>query len=369
MLTQVDVVYENELGSQALALPIASITPKSSLLISSITGLNPPDITLFIGDYARDGGTYQGRRVENRNPVITIDLNPNPALDETVKSLRELLYKTFVDPQIDSDAIELVLHVDDGRKLYLSGYTEKFETAIFSSDSQVQVSVVCPDPYIRDVIETALTHDAGWVTIPFTYSGTSETGFEAEVYLSSDTTVLNLLNNNKLVRIDYNFINQNVNPQVIYVNTNPGSRSVLLADKASVDTFPYKPWWGYTDSDDGGWNSSSTYASGDYVLYRIQIEDQTFSAIYQANAAVGVNETPPGINAKWTFAYYATLSGRWAALQHDGATLSLIGYLDTASVWPQLHSQNNVMTVYGLTTSDIPATIKSLSYTTAYWGV
>ena len=84
MLKQIDVVYGTEEDEQALSLPILGLTPKDSLLLRKVTGLNPPDVNLFIGDYSRDGGTYQGRRVESRNVVLTIDLNPNPALGDTV---------------------------------------------------------------------------------------------------------------------------------------------------------------------------------------------------------------------------------------------------------------------------------------------
>lgn len=98
MITQIDLMSEN-----AIDLPIIGITPKTSLLIKKIDGLDPPDRVLFIGDYSQDGGLYQGRRVSKRNVVITIDLNPNPALGETVESLRDKLHRAFIDPQVEGD--------------------------------------------------------------------------------------------------------------------------------------------------------------------------------------------------------------------------------------------------------------------------
>ena len=223
MLTQIDVVYGNEQGEQALALPILGVTPKESLLIRKVTGLNPPDIDLFLGDYSRDGGTYQGRRVGRRNVVMTIDLNPNPALGQTVSGLRELLYKTFVDPLVDADHIELVLRSIDGRVRYLYGYTEKFETEIFDSESMVQISVICPDPYIRDLSETVLTNENGtWTTVPFTYEGTAEAGFLAEIHVASSTNVVVVENNGRTMVLEHDF----EGGDVIHLNTNRGERNV-----------------------------------------------------------------------------------------------------------------------------------------------
>lgn len=244
MLTQIDVVYGNELGEQALALPILGVTTKESLLIRKVTGLNPADIDLFIGDYARDGGTYQGRRVGNRNIVMTLDLNPNPALGETISGLRDLLYKTFVDPLVDADHVELVLHSDDGRVRNLFGYTEKFETEIFEIETLAQISMLCPDPYIRDLSETVLVNTTGtWVSVPFTYGGTAETGFVAQINISADTPTLTIKNNAKTMVINHAFLAGDI----VYVNTNRGSRSLtytrggtnypLLANLTSTSTW------------------------------------------------------------------------------------------------------------------------------------
>ena len=233
MLTQIDVIYGNELGEQALALPILGVTPSESLLIRKVTGLNPPDIDLFIGDYARDGGTYQGRRVGNRNVVMTMDLNPNPALGETVSGLRDLLYKTFVDPLVDADHLELVLHDDEGRTRNLYGYTETFETEIFDIETMAQISLICPDPYIRDLDETTLTNPSGtWVTVPFTYSGTAETGFYVQVNVTANTPKLTLKNNNKTMVLTYAFLAGDT----VYIDTNRGQRNIWLV-RSSV-TYP-----------------------------------------------------------------------------------------------------------------------------------
>ena len=224
MLQQIDVVYGNELGEQALALPIRNLTPKDSLLLSKVTGLNPPNVNLFIGEYSRDGGIYQGRRVESRNVVLTIDLNPNPALGETVSGLRDLLYRTFMDPQVSADYSQIILREDDGRSRYLVGYVETFESEIFSKETTVQISMICPDPYIRDLQETVLSNELGWLTVPFEYAGTAEAGFEVTINVNTATPVLTLANNGRTMVVTYPFLPGDV----VDFNTNRGSRQVTL---------------------------------------------------------------------------------------------------------------------------------------------
>lgn len=190
MLTSIDVDSDN-----AFPLAIAGVTPKNSLLVRQITGLNPPARTLFIGEYSRDGGTYQGNRVGNRFLSIIMDLNPNPALGETVSGLREKLYKAFMDPLVEADYIKFTLHMSDGRTLYTTGYTETFDAETFSEESMVQIAVTCPDPYLRDDVATVLTHPTGWTTVPFTYNGTAETGFETRIQINAPTPRIVLSNN------------------------------------------------------------------------------------------------------------------------------------------------------------------------------
>lgn len=244
MLKQVDVVQGDGTDTVVLSLPILGVSPKKSLLIQQITGLNPPDPTLFIGDYSRDGGNYQGRRVGNRNPVMTLQLNPNPALGETVSSQREALYKAFLDPLVDADFVKLNLISDTGPVRYLVGYTEKFDTEIFSVDTMAQISMICPDPYIRDNHETVLSNSPGWTTVPFTYHGTAETGFETTIHINIATSMLTLENNGRQMVLVHDFV---IGDDVTIV-TIRGSRTLLVTPAGGVTSSiiasltPASPW-------------------------------------------------------------------------------------------------------------------------------
>lgn len=292
---------------KTLELPIFGVTTKDSLLVRKVTGLSPPDVDLFIGDYSRDGGTYQGRRVGSRNVVMTLDLNPNPALGETVSGLRNLLYKTFIDPLVNADFIELQLHDEAGGIRNLAGYTERFETEIFDIDTMAQISMVCPDPYIRDLNETLLTNASStWISVPFVYGGTAETGFEVEINISTNTTALTLVNNGQRMRMDFG--TTLTSTDVIYINTNRGHRDIRKASASAVS----------------------------------------------AMKAAFPNET---------------LGKTWTRLVTEGSTTPLIGSLAFDARWLELHAQSNTMFVYGSTENSLVAGIKNLAYKASYWGV
>lgn len=289
----------------SLGLPILGVNMTESLLLREATGLNPPAIDLFIGEYARDGGFYGGRRVGQRNVVLTIDLNPNPAYGETAQGLRELLYKIFIDPAVKADSLQLLLHDETGAVRSLYGYVDTFETELFSSETIAQISIVCPDPFIVDAVETELRSPVGtWLSVPFTYNGTAETGFEVEVYMSADHSALSLNNNGLVMTLTHPF---HVN-DVIYFNTKRGERQVRLASLSNVND---------------------------------------------------MREDNPNLTTKQI----------WEKLVEAGQTTSLLSKLSLDSPWIELHDPTNKLRVYGATFTDAVAGIKSLGFRPTFWGV
>lgn len=226
MLTRVDVQSENP-----FYLNIRDARPTDSIIVEKIEGLSPPDVDLFMGDYARDGGFYSGRRVPPRTVIFTLMINPNYKNDESTSGLRRFLYKTFMDPFIEGDSVGFILKDDELPDRTLSGYTEKFEGDIFSDDTTVQITVRCPNPYLRDYSQTVL--DMIGPSSPFTYNGSAEAGLimSAEIVVSTDTLVFDL--NGKKMALTYPFV---VGDTVV-INTNRGNRSIrLVREVADVST-------------------------------------------------------------------------------------------------------------------------------------
>lgn len=217
MLTRVDVQSENP-----FYLNIRDARPSDSIIVAKIEGLDPPDIDLYMGDYARDGGFYGGRRVPPRAVTYTLKLNPNPKRNESVSGLRRLLYKTFMDPFAQTDELQIVLHDDEVDDRFISGHVEKFSADPFSDDTTVEIEMLCPNPYIQDLAITTVA--AQGPSIPFTYEGTAEAGMEIWATVQGASNHLTFDLNGEKVNLQYAFLAGDR----VYLNTIPGSRKVTI---------------------------------------------------------------------------------------------------------------------------------------------
>lgn len=228
MLTQVVIQ-----SSTPMTLNVEDIVPDEILLLKNITGLSAKGLTLFTGDFARDGGYYQGRRAGKRNPVFTFKLNPNYADDIEISDIRELLYKMFLQPQVAtafvSDASVQVLLKDDRKPdRYFIGYTESIDTEMWSKEQSAMVSMICTDPYLRSAAETSDSDVTGWISVPITYDGSAGTGIELELKITTANSQVTVDLNGQLMVLTGTFALNDV----VTINTNQGERYIR---KNSVD--------------------------------------------------------------------------------------------------------------------------------------
>lgn len=173
-------------------LNIDGVDPDETLIVKSISGLSGADLTLFTGDYARDGGYYQGRRASKFNPVFNFKLNPDYANDVEVSDIREMLYSWFLQPSVGVDGLQVILIDDRKPDRYFVGYTEKIETDMFSRDTSVQVSMISVDAYLRSVLETSGSDVAGWISTTVPYAGSAPVGLEMTFKVNTATSTLNV---------------------------------------------------------------------------------------------------------------------------------------------------------------------------------
>jgi phage-related protein len=217
-----------------MTLDIDSVDPDSIIVIESISGLDPADVTLFTGEFARDGGYYQGRRSASRNPVFNLKLNPNYADDIEVSDIREMLYDMFLEPS-DTDELQVVLKDDRKPDRYFIGVTEKLPADIFTRESKAQVSMLCVDPFLKSVDVTTASDVVGWVSVPVTYEGSAKTGIEMTFEVKTATNTMNVdINGVKmtLVKPTGNFA---VGDEIV-INTVIGSRKIT---HEAVDVMAY----------------------------------------------------------------------------------------------------------------------------------
>lgn len=206
-------------------LDLDNVDPANTLILKSLSGLSSTDVTLFTGDFARDGGYYQGRRAGKLNPVFNFKINPDYTNNVSANQIRESLYRMFHEPD-DTDGLVVTLKDDVMADRYFVGYTEKIEADMFAKEMAAQVSMLAVDPYIRSSSETVVT-DTGLVSTTIAYSGTADTGIELYLKINTATSTVNVSLAGQSLLLTKPSGSYAVN-DVIYINTNTGSRAIKL---------------------------------------------------------------------------------------------------------------------------------------------
>lgn len=148
--------------------------------VTNITGLDPVKAAVSTSPFGSvDGSAYTGSSVQSRNIVLT--LRPNPNWDDyTYEALRRLLYSYFMPKR----PTRLIFYSDDLIPVKIDGIVESVEVNLFSKDPELQVSIVCPDPYFIALNPEVITGQSvrpGGVIATIDYDGTVEAGLYVKV--------------------------------------------------------------------------------------------------------------------------------------------------------------------------------------------
>lgn len=117
----------------------------AGLFIANMTGLGSPKANINMTNYAViDGAMYNSSRAQSRNITMTIQ----PFQDD-MEMHRHRCYELFPVKKKVRLLIETVR-----RTCYIDGFVETCEPNIFTKEQRVFVSILCPDPYFREISTT-----------------------------------------------------------------------------------------------------------------------------------------------------------------------------------------------------------------------
>lgn len=145
---------------------------QNSLFRVTAEGLNPPPGTVYTADLAsKNGSLYNTSKVNNRNIVLNIwPAGRNP------EAARLELYKVFKVSKF------VRLHIEtSARDCTAEGYIEDMPGDFDRPDQQVQVSIVCPDPFLTATAATEKTITVAGTAETVTNAGDFETGAVFEI--------------------------------------------------------------------------------------------------------------------------------------------------------------------------------------------
>lgn len=219
--------------------------------VTNIDGITPPNANINITNYANgDGSSLNSSRIPNREIVITVYINGY------VQKNRLTLYRYFRNKEWCK-----IYYKDEDRDVYIEGYVQTFEAPKFVQKQVAQISIICPDPYFKDVetIVQSISKIVKKFTFPFSINENEPISF-SELELEKVTNIINdseieagLIINTKFMGtvdkleirnvdngesfiINYRFVKNDK----LVINCNRGNKSVVLVREAvEYNLIPY----------------------------------------------------------------------------------------------------------------------------------
>src|ERR1041384_4646978 len=265
MLETIEV--RNSAGA-SLTLPMEDVVVGYPVL--DVDGLGPVRAVLVSSSVAKqDGSQYQSARRDERDIKIALKLEPNYAINESVRSLRNRLYEYFMT----KSEVTLKFTLVEELEVQIVGRVETCEPAIFSKEPGMVISIRCFDPDFVDptpvVVEGETVEDMSEITIP--YAGTVVTGVLFTLNVDRDVSELTIYHRPPDGSIrTMNFEYDLEAGDVLNISTVYGNKYLTLT-RASVTTSvlngmdPQSNWTEFQRGD----NHIRVYAVGEEIPYTI----------------------------------------------------------------------------------------------------
>ena len=146
-----------DLSVKNISGDILRLTRDNNYAITGVEGLTPVAANINTSTAGiNDGVVYNSARLGYRNIVLTIRIT------QDAEKNRIKLYNYFQTKQLCT-----LYFSNDTRDVYISGYVETFECDLFSLGQTAQISIICPNPYFKNVSE--IVNSGSAVTAAFEF--------------------------------------------------------------------------------------------------------------------------------------------------------------------------------------------------------
>lgn len=210
-------IVQNERGESL------ELTHNDAYSVTKIDGLGPPLATINTTPMAGgDGSSFNSSSINNRNIVIYLTIDREPEYN------RRRLYRYFRNKRKCR-----LFYKNSSLDVYIDGYVEDVVPGIFEQKQAVQISVLCNNPYFKNI--NASVYNFSWTSDGFEFPfSIPEEGIEFST--SDNISSLDIVNNGEQeVGVEINLIANGsvLNPTIINVTT--GERFTLNVDMDSGD--------------------------------------------------------------------------------------------------------------------------------------
>lgn len=225
-------------SNQGAVLTVPLQDAQAGFFIENIDGLDPVKATLVSSSFATlDGEQYQSSKREMRNIKIRMGLEADYRTN-SIQDLRRQLYSFFMP----KSEVELRFYDDSGAVVSIMGRVESFESALFSPEPAVDISVVCFASDFIDPVPVALTGytTATPIETSLVYSGSVETGVTLSISPNRDLSMFTIYHrapDNSLRTFD--FTAPLIFGDILTIETTPGKKNVMLNHLGTTSSMLY----------------------------------------------------------------------------------------------------------------------------------
>jgi hypothetical protein len=215
-----------------------NLSTSSNYTLYNVTGITPLQMNINTSVNATsDGSTVNSVRANNRNIVLYVAMRGN------VEASRLNLYKYFPPKKQIS-----IYCKTDNRDVCIEGITELIDVKLFSNQQVAQISIICAQPYFKDVHEliTSFSQIDSLFSFPFSIdsngmelsiigndvrkniinAGEVDTGMIMEIFAVGTVVkpiIYDVLNRTH-IKLDFTMETNDI----IRINTYSGSKSITL---------------------------------------------------------------------------------------------------------------------------------------------
>lgn len=144
--------------ANAISLGLRQPSVKEQYLAKAVYGLDAQEIIpKFYANGLDTGDKYYDFVMRPRELVMRTVLNPNYILNERAGDLRDELYKMISSNR--NGELKIIMRNGTTAIGQLFGRVTKFEVPHFSKIQELQMTLVCEDPFIRAIADTELEED------------------------------------------------------------------------------------------------------------------------------------------------------------------------------------------------------------------
>lgn len=142
------------------------LTQQAAYAVASVSGLTPPEGAVYTSEVAtKDGSIYSASRSQNREIVLTI------YPQEKIETARLALYTVFKLAKW----VQLELQTGS-RHVTIEGYVQSMQGDLYENPQQLQISVLCPDPFFEDYTTTTTALTTAGTAVTVANAGDEEAG-------------------------------------------------------------------------------------------------------------------------------------------------------------------------------------------------